>query len=171
MSGGAYYHYVLLGRPFTLNTFGCNLSDADEAEVQTRVTAAIALLNLHGSQLPEGVLDAIRQIDSIITPPANSDKLGSQQNFMTISLAYMRAVSPEWFTSIWAHEGQHILNRGKYHGADLWRDEQSAVQTQVACGKVIGMAQDLIDGFEKGSADDQAANLQIHMTQGYSGPP
>ena len=87
---------------------------------------------------------------------------------MRLAAGYIRDNSAGWMASIFGHEGQHYLNRGKYSGESLWKDEQSAGRTQLGIGKKIGFRSYDINTLEQWIDDKNRARMQRHMEQGYS---
>jgi len=87
---------------------------------------------------------------------------------MTVSIGYIGASSSAWLASLFGHEGQHYLNAGKYSGANLWKDEQSAGRTQLDIGNKIGFTENERHSLELWIDDKNRAAMQQHMEQGYS---
>jgi hypothetical protein len=85
---------------------------------------------------------------------------------MTLSFKYIMSSSAAWLASVFGHEGQHDLNKGKYSGADLWKDEQSAGSMQLGIGKKIGFQSHESDSLQKWIDPSNQAKMQKHMEQG-----
>jgi hypothetical protein len=68
---------------------------------------------------------------------------------------------------LFGHEGQHYLNAGKYSGANLWKDEQSAGRTQLGIGNKIGFTNSERIYLENFIDDRNRAVMQHRMEQGY----
>jgi hypothetical protein len=86
---------------------------------------------------------------------------------MTLSIGYIGRVSAPWLGSLFGHEGQHYLNAGKYSGANLWRDEQSAGRMQLGIGNKIGFSSSERQYLEQWIDDRNRAAMQQHMESGY----
>jgi hypothetical protein len=86
---------------------------------------------------------------------------------MRLSMDYVRGCSQEWLASIIAHEGQHQLNTGKFQGANLWQDEESACTTQLALAKLIKMSDWEQAYLVKWMDPSNKAAMQAHMQGGF----
>jgi len=64
-----------------------------------------------------------------------------------------------------AHEGQHGLNAGLFSGKNAWKDEVSAVYTQLNVGRTLGILK-----YEQENLVEWANKprdvLQAHMVNG-----
>jgi hypothetical protein len=72
---------------------------------------------------------------------------------------------PGW--DLFGHKGQHYLNAGKYSGANIWKDEQSAGRTQLGVGNKVGFTENKRHSLELWIDDKNRAAMQQHMEQGY----
>jgi hypothetical protein len=86
---------------------------------------------------------------------------------MTLSVGYIGASSAAWLCSLFGNEGQHYLNRGRYSGANLWKNEQSAGRTQLGIGNKIGFTENERHSLELLINAKNRAAMQQHMEQGY----
>jgi len=86
---------------------------------------------------------------------------------MRLSLKYIHDTSTAWLASLFSHEGQHYLNAGKYSGENRWRDEQSAIRTQLGIGNKIGFSDSERAYLQNEMDDRNRAKMQEHMEKGY----
>jgi hypothetical protein len=113
---------------------------------------------------------------SLRHPPVTSSstqKLGETGTHeMTLSIGYIKdpGVSSAWLGSLFAHEGQHSLNRGAYTGENLWKNEQRAGRVQLGVGNKIGFTQTESRYLKSWIADSNKEAMQKAMTQGYNHP-
>jgi RHS repeat-associated protein len=121
-------------------TYSKALSTEEKIAAGNSIAAAAALINKNASSLTADEKKAIGQISSFTV--VASGLLGATgKHALTLSAAYIRDTSPAWLGSMFGHEGQHHLNAGRYSGANLWRDEQSAGRTQLGIGNKLGFTQ------------------------------
>lgn len=87
---------------------------------------------------------------------------------MAISIGYIKQVLTAWLASIFGHEEQHHLNGGRYIGANAWRDEESAGQTQLGIGRKVGFSRTESDYLEDYiDLISHRKDMQTHMERGY----
>jgi hypothetical protein len=108
----------------------------------------------------------VRVIDSFDLAPDLSVLKGPRKYGMALSISYIKASSVAWLASIIGHEGQHHLNAGKYSGANLWKDEQSAGRTGLGIGIKVGFTTSERIYVEQWIDDANRAAMQRHMEQG-----
>jgi hypothetical protein len=145
------------------------ISDLDATTALTKLRAAVDLICTHASKLDSQALLAIGQITQFTVTGSHACYLGETScHGETLSTAYIAASSPAWLASLFAHEGQHSLNRGKYHGDERWLDEKSAGTTQLSVGRVVGFSSGEINYLERWITDSNQAAMQQHMQQGFT---
>jgi hypothetical protein len=102
----------------------------------------------------------------IITPgPAYLGVTGSHS--ITFTMSYLEGSHPGWYASLFVHEGQHILDRGKFNDEDLWKSEQNALRKQATAGQKLGLSQKDVNYLFERSSDAHKADMQSHMKKGY----
>jgi hypothetical protein len=124
-------------------------------------------INKNAGSLTADQTKAIGQISSFSVVGPKTDLGATGTGSMTLSIGYIGASSPAWIGSLFGHEGQHYLNAGKYSGANLWKDEQSAGRTQLGIGNKIGFTENERHQLEQWIDDRNRAAMQKHMEQGY----
>jgi hypothetical protein len=149
-------------------TYGAKLSAADQLAASNAIGAAAGLINKNASSFTADEVKAIGQISSFSVVGPNSPLGTTGKGDMTLSTSYIGASSAAWLGSLFGHEGQHDLNVGKYSGANLWKDEQSAGRTQLGIGNKIGFTSNERQYLENWIDDRNRAAMQQHMEQGYS---
>jgi RHS repeat-associated protein len=149
-------------------TYGAKLSAADQLTASNAIGAAAGLINKNASSLTADQTKAIGQISSFAVSGPNTLLGATGKGSMTLSIGYIHDSSAAWLGSLFGHEGQHYLNSGKYSGANLWRDEQSAGRTQLGIGNKIGFSDAERGHLEQWIDDRNRAAMQQHMEQGYS---
>lgn len=149
-------------------TYGAKLSAADQLTASNAIAAAAGLINKNASSLTADQTKAIGQISSFAVSGPNTLLGATGKGSMTLSIGYIHDSSAAWLGSLFGHEGQHYLNSGKYSGANLWRDEQSAGRTQLGIGNKIGFSDAERGHLEQWIDDRNRAAMQQHMEQGYS---
>jgi len=151
-------------------TYGANLSAADQLTASNAIAAAAGLINNNTSSLTAGEKKAIGQIlsFSVVGPETSLGATG--KGGMTLSIGYIKATSSAWLGSLFGHEGQHHLNEGKYSGANLWENEQSAGRTQLGIGNKLGFTKNERQSLELWIDDKNRANMQQHMEKPYIYP-
>jgi RHS repeat-associated protein len=149
-------------------TYGAKLSAADQLAASNAIGAAAGLINKNASSLTADQTKAIGQISSFAVSGPNTLLGATGKGSMTLSIGYIHDSSAAWLGSLFGHEGQHYLNSGKYSGANLWRDEQSAGRTQLGIGNKIGFSDAERGHLEQWIDDRNRAAMQQHMEQGYS---
>jgi hypothetical protein len=159
---------TILGSKIAIN-YDPNLSADQQLAASDAISAAAALLNENASKLSADEKNAIGQISSFSVAADPKSKLGATgKGSMTLSISYIHDSSAAWLGSLFGHEGQHYLNSGKYSGANLWRDEQSAGRTQLGIGNKIGFSSSERQYLEEWIDDRNRAAMQQHMEQAYS---
>lgn len=157
----------LLGTELNL-TYAPTLATADAAYALARITAVCQLIDSKTTLLDDSLVMAIRQIKSF-TVAGHNDYLGATGcGCETLSIQYIHACSDAWLASLFAHEGQHYLNHGKYKGDERWLDEKQAGTTQLSVGRVVGFSSGEISYLERWIADSNQAAMQQHMQQGFT---
>jgi hypothetical protein len=148
-------------------TYGSGLTDAQRLSASDAIAAAAGVLNKNASSLTADQTKAIGQISSFSVVGPKTDLGATGKGSMTLSIGYIGRVSAPWLGSLFAHEGQHYLNAGKYSGANLWRDEQSAGRMQLGIGNKIGFSSSERQHLEQWIDDRNRAAMQQHMERGY----
>jgi RHS repeat-associated protein len=149
-------------------TYGAKLSAADQLTASNAIAAAAGLINKNATSLTADQTKAIGQISSFAVSGPNTLLGATGKGSMTLSIGFIHDSSAAWLGSLFGHEGQHYLNSGKYSGANLWRDEQSAGRTQLGIGNKIGFSDAERVHLEQWIDDRNRAAMQQHMEQGYS---
>ena len=148
-------------------TYGSGLTDAQRLSASDAIAAAAGVLNKNASSLTADQTKAIGQISSFSVVGPKTDLGATGKGSMTLSIGYIGRVSAPWLGSLFGHEGQHYLNAGKYSGANLWRDEQSAGRMQLGIGNKIGFSSSERQYLEQWIDDRNRAAMQQHMESGY----
>jgi hypothetical protein len=169
---------ALFGKTVYGNTFGCKLTATEESTALAILRASFALLDSHTREFTTDDVAAMLVIEEVIIPSSDQTDLGETGRnaadgrfAATFSLAYLQAASTAWIASCFRHEAQHYRNRGKYSGADAWRDEQTACQAQLPILTIVDAPPSEIAYLESYSSDANADGMEQHMVKGYAGPP
>ena len=151
-------------------TYDSQLSPAERLATSNRIKAAADAINQQADKLTADEKKAIGQISSFSVVGPNTQLGATGKGSMTLSIGYIKNpnVSPAGLASLFGHEGQHYLNAGKYSGANLWRDEQSAGRMQLGIGNKLGITQLERQTLENWIDDKNRVNMQRHMEQGFS---
>ena len=161
---------IVLGRKVAIIQ-DAKLSQKEKLRASNDIAAAADLLNKNADKLSVDEKRAIGEISSILETASPKDYLGATgKGSMTLSKDYFEdfGVTSAWLGSLLAHEGQHYLNSGKYSGADLWRDEQSASRTQLGVGNKIGFNTSEKTSLQNWMDDKNRDTMQRHMEKGYT---
>jgi hypothetical protein len=145
-------------------TYGSKLTDAQRLSASDAISAAAGLLNKNASKLSADEKKAIGEITSFAVSGPNSQLGATGKGSMTLSISYIHDSSAAWLGSLFGHEGQHYLNSGKYSGANLWRDEQSAGRTQLGIGNKIGFSGSERQYLEQWIDDRNRAAMRIAVS-------
>lgn len=157
----------VLGRDVTVH-FAADVSPGERAAIGSALASAAGLLDRHAAELGVEARYAIAQIHQISVTSSTDTCLGETGGHsMKLSVSYMHTASTAWLASLIGHEGQHFVDRGKYTGADAWKDEQEASRIQLGIGKAIGFNATEISYLEGWLHADHSIALQQHMKQGY----
>ena len=151
-------------------TYGAKVSAADQLTASNAIAAAAGLINKNASSLTADEKKAIGQISSFSVVGPKTGLGATGKGSMTVSIGYIKATSSAWIGSLFGHEGQHYLNAGKYSGANLWRDEQSAGGTQLGIGNKLGFTKNERQSLELWIDDKNRTNMQQHMDKPYIYP-
>lgn len=155
----------ILGRPVEVR-FLKGIDARSTASLTAKFHAAAALLNGHAAAFTANEALAIRQMREVNVTADPAVCLGQTSvHAMTMSTQYLGAVSTAWLGSVFAHEGQHTLDRGKFTGAERWKDEQMASDTQLAVGRIIGFSPAEIAFLTHWAGSANRATTQGHMEQ------
>ena len=149
-------------------SYSSKLSAAQRLSASDAIAAAVRLLNKTAGKLTPDEKKAIAEITSFAVSGPNTLLGATGNGSMTLSNGYIHDSSAAWLGSLFGHEGQHYLNAGKYSGANLWRDEQSAGRTQLGIGNKIGFSNSERMYLEQWIDDRNRAAMQQHVEQGYS---
>lgn len=103
----------------------------------------------------------VRSVNITQTPDVCLGETGNES--MTLSTSYADAVTPAWLGALFAHEGQHALNKGKYKGRDRWEDERKASEVQLAVGEKIGLSEREVAYLRRWANPSNRAVTQTHM--------
>jgi hypothetical protein len=139
----------------------------DRIRTTYKLKAAAYLVDSHASKLSEADKVAISAITSMYIVDRKGEYLGQRGYGVTLCIAYINAASAAWLGTIWGHEGQHYLNRGKYSGSSRWRDERTAALRQIDIGEKIGLSPREIDYLRAYSSLENSRDLGRHMRAGY----
>lgn len=151
--------------------YDLRLSPDDKGKAKTAMEAAAELLNENADKLTADEKRSIGEISSVFVTASAKDYLGATgSGAMTLSRDYIAdpQVSPAWIASLFGHEGQHYLNKGKYSGRNLWKDEQCASKTQLSIGDKVGFNPNERDTLTKWMDDRNRTAMQEHMERGYT---
>ncbi|HEX5702345.1 MAG TPA: RHS repeat-associated core domain-containing protein [Pyrinomonadaceae bacterium] len=160
---------TVLGKTVKI-TYAKGISAANKLKVSNKIAAAAALINANASTLTPAEKKAIGRI-SVFSVVGSKTYLGATgSNGMTLSVKYILdpGSSAAWIASLFAHEGQHHLNKGKFSGKNLWKDELSARTIQLGVGNKVGF-QPYETTYLQGEMALTPANkakMQKHMEQG-----
>jgi RHS repeat-associated protein len=146
-------------------TYEDGLSNADKIKAGNAISGGASLINQNEHLLSDDDKKAIGQITavSVVKPGGTNGVIGTT---MHLSITYIKDSSEAWLGSLFAHEGQHILNRGNYSDENRWKNEQSAGQTQLSAGILLGLSPHDITRLQRWISDDNKAKLQEHMEKG-----
>jgi hypothetical protein len=137
-------------------------------DISQLMARSILLVNNAYWKLSLGARQAVDGVKSV-TLITDQEFIGDLGNgAVRFSVAYLTGGSAAWTGSLFAHEGQHMLDHGSplFAGSNLWRDEQTACRTQYEVGMKIGFTPAEAAWLTKWSSDANAAAMQAHMTGG-----
>jgi RHS repeat-associated protein len=155
----------VLGKKVAVH-YDSNVLSDERSAVSSKISAAADVINTHTTELSEAQKYTIQLIHTVLIAASSAEYLGQIGHSMKLSTSYIKRSSAAWLASLWGHEGQHYLNTGKYTGANLWRDEQTASLTQLGIGRKVGFTQAEVDRLERWSADSNRDDMQRHMEEG-----
>jgi hypothetical protein len=144
------------------------LVKADQDRISQLLARSILLVNNAYWGLSLNAREAVDGVKAV-TLVTDQEFIGDLGNgAIRFTVAYLTGGSDAWTGSLFAHEGQHMLNHGRpvFAGATLWRDEQMASRTQFEVGMKIGFTPAEAAWLTKWSADSNEAAMQAHMTGG-----
>jgi RHS repeat-associated protein len=156
---------TVLGKHVTI-IYDQSLNANDKISASNAISAAAEKINKNVRKLTASEKNAIQQISSVSVVGSKSYLGATGQGTMTLSVNYLNQASAAWVGSLFGHEAQHYLNAGKYSGADLWKDEQSAGKMQLSIGNKIGFTNAERITLENWIDDKNRAAMQQHMLQG-----
>ncbi len=159
---------MVLGKKVVI-TYDPGILLRDQLKASTAIAAAADLLSKNAAKFTDDEKKAIGEISSFRVTESPNVYLGATgKRSMTLFFSYIQDTSAPWLASTFGHEGQHYLNAGKYSGADLWRDEQSASKTQLGIGSKIGLSANDQKNLRDWMDDKNRAKMQEHMMKGYT---
>ncbi len=149
--------------------FGQHVSDSTRTHLDRELSRAATLVNDHARELDAADKRAISAIDSMYITASNKICIGEDGRKWIVSVDFIDTMpDTAWLASLWGHEGQHYLNRGKYKGATRWMDESVAAKRQLAIGKVIGFTKSEIAYLQHWASHDNQKVLHKHMHECYT---
>jgi RHS repeat-associated protein len=149
-------------------TYEDGISNTDKIKAGNLLEGAAARINMAEDVLSDDEKNAIGQVNAVsVLKPGNY--LGAVGNTMQLTSAYILRQSEAYLGTLFAHEGQHMLNRGKYTGDDRWKDEQSAGAVQLSVGDWIGLPFWESGSLKNWIKDSNKEALQKHMENGHKG--
>jgi len=159
---------TILGKEVKVDMAG-SMSAGDQMKASDAIVAAAAAINSNANNLSDDQKAAIGQISTVSFTNSSKAYEGATGNHtMTLSIGYLTKfpVTASWLGSLVGHEGQHYRNSGKYKGAEMWKNEQSARRMQLGIGNKIGFLRYEREYLETHSGDAYQEEMQKHMEQG-----